>query len=145
MKFQRNVRISRGQLDVTPFAGMFFCLLIFVMLASLVYTPGVRITLPTSDQTLSGVAGPTVSVALASNGQLFCRNQLVTESNLVEYLTAERQHQKEPLTMVLQADKDVTLQQLNHLRDIAASAGIVQVLQQILPRVYDSRSGAKVP
>ena len=48
MKFPRNARISRGHLDAAPFAGVLFCLLIFLLLASLVYTPGVLINLPTS-------------------------------------------------------------------------------------------------
>ena len=42
MKFPRNARIFRGQLDAAPFAAVFFLLVIFMMLGSLVYTPGAR-------------------------------------------------------------------------------------------------------
>ncbi len=145
MKFQRNARISRSQMDVTPFAGVFFCLLIFMLLASLVYTPGVSISLPVSDRALQGVSGPSVAVAMDAHGVLYFHNQLVTETNLMQRLIAERQRQAEPLTLVLQADKSVTLQQLNHFRDIAAAAGIEQISQQVLPRVYDLRQGVLRP
>jgi hypothetical protein len=41
MKFPRNARIFRGQLDAAPFAIVFSCLLLFLLLSSLLYTPGV--------------------------------------------------------------------------------------------------------
>jgi hypothetical protein len=40
MKFPRNARIFRGQLDAAPFAAVLFLLVIFLMLGSLVYTTG---------------------------------------------------------------------------------------------------------
>ena len=46
MKFPRNARIFRGQLDAAPFASVFFLLVIFVMLGSVLQTPGVRVDLP---------------------------------------------------------------------------------------------------
>jgi biopolymer transport protein ExbD len=49
MKFPRNVRIFRGQLDAAPFACVFFLLLIFIIMGTLVYTPGVRIKLPAAN------------------------------------------------------------------------------------------------
>ena len=48
MKFPRNARIFRGQLDAAPYAIVFSCLLLFLLLSSLVYTPGVSIRLPVS-------------------------------------------------------------------------------------------------
>ena len=35
MKFPRNARMLKGHLDFAPFASVFFCLLIFVVTASL--------------------------------------------------------------------------------------------------------------
>jgi len=40
MKFPRNARIFRGQLDAAPFAIVFFLLVLFLMLASLVSLDG---------------------------------------------------------------------------------------------------------
>ena len=48
MKFPRNARIFRGQLDAAPFAAVFFLLVIFMMLGSLVYTPGARLRVAAS-------------------------------------------------------------------------------------------------
>ena len=49
MKFTRNARMFRWQWDAAPFAGVFFLLLIFLLLgSSFVFTSGVRINLPES-------------------------------------------------------------------------------------------------
>ncbi len=148
MKFPRNARIFRGHLDATPFAGVVFCLLIFVLLASLVYTPGVRIQLPASISTLPGgmngisglpgVDGRAVVVGLAASGELYFQNQIILETNLQQRLKIEVGSQTEPLTLVVQADRDVTQKQMHHLRDLAASAGIRQILEQVLPRAFDA-------
>ena len=46
MRYPRNVKIFRGQIDAAPFAGLFFMLVLFVMLfATHVFIPGVRIDL----------------------------------------------------------------------------------------------------
>jgi biopolymer transport protein ExbD len=45
MRFQRHAKIFRGQLDPAPVAGVFFLLVVFVLLSSLVYTPGVLVEL----------------------------------------------------------------------------------------------------
>ncbi len=143
MKFARNARIHRAQLDAAPFAGMFFCLLIFVLLASLVYTPGVHIQLPASTEPLPGIEGPTIAAAMDPTGQLYFRNQFISETNLYQELKSEVErhsgNSNTPLTLIVQADKAVTLEQLNHLRDLAYSAGVRQMSQQVLPRIFDSR------
>src|SRR5687767_14895355 len=41
MRFPRNAKIFRGQLDMAPLAGVLFLLLIFILLSSLVYIPGI--------------------------------------------------------------------------------------------------------
>jgi biopolymer transport protein ExbD len=45
MRFQRHAKIFRGQLDPAPIAAVFFLLLIFIILGSLLYTPGVLVEL----------------------------------------------------------------------------------------------------
>jgi biopolymer transport protein ExbD len=145
MKFPRNAKLFRGHLDAAPFACVLFCLLIFILLSSLVYTPGVRITLPTSNRVLPGVDGPTVVVAVDPNGQFYFKNQNITESNLLQGLRAEVAGQTEPITLVVQADKAVTVGQFDHLRELAASAGIKQIWQTVLPRPFDSPAGSRSP
>ncbi|HWF19074.1 MAG TPA: biopolymer transporter ExbD [Verrucomicrobiae bacterium] len=138
MKFPRNAKIFRGHLDVAPFAGVFFCLLIFVLLGSLVYTPGVHINLPQSSSTLAGVDGPVLAVAVDPNGQFYFQNQLVQGTNLQQRLQMEAARQSQPLTLVVLADKSVTQGQLNQLYELARAAGIRQIQEAVLPRAFDS-------
>jgi biopolymer transport protein ExbD len=51
MRFPRNAKIFRGQLDFAPLAGVFFVLLIFILLTSVIYTPGIPFNLNTPPQT----------------------------------------------------------------------------------------------
>lgn len=44
MRFPRNAKIFRGQLDPAPVAGVFFLLMLFILLGSLLYTPGVLVS-----------------------------------------------------------------------------------------------------
>src|SRR6266508_6360058 len=107
MRFPRNKQIFRGTFDVGPFAGVFFLLLIFVLLnSSLVFTPGVPIHLPETEE-LPGTAGKTVVVAVDSAGQIYFDHQITQEKSLRERLTEEANAAQEPLTLIVQADEDV--------------------------------------
>jgi biopolymer transport protein ExbD len=145
MKFPRNARLFRGHLDAAPFIGVLFCLLIFILVNSLIYIPGVRISLPTSNRVLPGVEGPALAVAMDANGQLIYQNQIIPETNLWQHLKSEVDRQSEPLTLVVYADKAVTVGQFDHLRDLAASAGVSAISQAVLPRAFDSPAGSKNP
>jgi len=133
MKFPRNARIFRGQLDAAPFLSVFFLLVIFVLLGSLVYTPGVRVQLPISDSG-SAVAGPTAAVAIDANGQYFFRNQLVDGALLLSRLQTAVSNSPEPLTLVVQADRETKRESLDQLAAIAKQAGIRELLLATLPR-----------
>ena len=145
MKFPRNARIFRGQLDAAPFASVFFLLIIFVLLGSLLYAPGIQIKLPSAENLrLAGTDQPTVSVAVTTNAMYF-DNQLISEGDLSNRLYAARQKITGPLTLVVLADKDVTEEKLIHLWVLAQKTGIYDVSQAVLPRVFDSASGQPPP
>lgn len=133
MKFPRNARIFRGQLDAAPFLSVFFLLVIFVLLGSLVYTPGVRVQLPVSDSE-AGVAGPTAAVAIDANGQYFFRNQMIDGANLLGRLKTAVSNSPEPLTLIVQADRETKRESLDQLAAIAREAGIRELLLATLPR-----------
>jgi biopolymer transport protein ExbD len=144
MKFPRNARIFRGQLDAAPFASVFFLLVLFVMLGSRLYSPGVRLELPsTGDVDLPGTDQPTVSVAVTANA-IYFNNQLVSENEFSNQLNAARQSISQPLTLVVEADKDVSEERLVHLALLARGAGVTNSLLATLPRVFDS-TGASSP
>jgi biopolymer transport protein ExbD len=134
MKFPRNARLLRSTLDVAPFAVVFFLLIIFLALAAFLPTPGLSLRLPPASD-LPGTDKPTVSVAIDAEGRLFFANQIVTEKELKSHLSAAVKDAREPLTLVVQADKSVTYGQLVHLTLLARDAGIRDVLLATLPRV----------
>jgi biopolymer transport protein ExbD len=132
MKFPRNARIFRGQLDAAPFAIVFSCLLLFLLLSSLVYSPGVLIQLPVSPG-LAGTDKPTIEVAMDRNGRLYFDYQNIDEAELRDRLRQAVAKSPEPLTLLLKADRAVTLDQLDRLHLVARDAGIFQILQATLP------------
>ncbi len=133
MKFPRNARIFRGRLDVAPFAAVFFLLAIFLLLGSLVYTPGVSLQLPLADG-LPGTDKPTISVAIDPNGRLYYRNQLISESELKVHLSKAVSESRHPLVLLVHADKAVTYERLLRLTMLARNAGISSAWLAALPR-----------
>ena len=133
MKFPRNARIFRGELDVAPFATVFFLLILFVMLSSMVYTPGVRLELPTANN-LPGLDKPTIAVAVDRNGRWYFENHLIEEEELRNRLQEAVQAAAAPLTLVIQADKAATREMLMRLTMLARDAGISQGFEATLPR-----------
>jgi biopolymer transport protein TolR len=135
MKFPRNARLLRSTLDVAPFAVVFFLLIVFMTLATLMPPPGLSLHLPVASD-LPGTDKPTVAVAIDAEGRLFFANQMVTNelqlSNDLRHAVADARH---PLTLVVQADQTVTYGQLVHLTLLARDAGIHDVLLATLPRV----------
>jgi biopolymer transport protein ExbD len=133
MKFPRNARIFRGQLDAAPFAAVFFLLVIFLMLGSLMYTPGVRIELPMADD-LPGIDKPNVSVAIDSGGRYYYGNKLVPENQLPGLLSNAVVASTEPLTLIVHADRAVSTEMFVRLAMLARSAGFTNAVLATLPR-----------
>jgi len=132
MKFPRNARIFRGQLDAAPFAMVFFLLLIFLILGTLVYTPGVRLKLPVADN-LPGTDKPMVAVAIDAKGGLYFENQVIEESSLRDRLR-EAARNSPGLILLVQADEAVTQKRLLQLTLLAREAGITESWLATLPR-----------
>jgi biopolymer transport protein ExbD len=145
MKFPRNARMLKGHLDFAPFASVFFCLLIFVLLSSLVYTPGARIHLPPASPGQTGVNGPIVKVFLDSGGHAYFRGQMISDKELRFDLAQEVKRSSEPLTLVLGADTNVTVAQQNRLWSLAREAGITNLLQATEPGGADPPPARRIP
>jgi biopolymer transport protein ExbD len=133
MRFPRNRQIFRGQPDLGAYIGVFFLLLVFIMLNSvLVFTPGVPIRLPDAEE-LPGVAGERLIVAVDASGQFYFDNQITSEATLrrrfIEEVTASRQ----PLTLVVEAYRDVKLDVCLRLALLARRAGIRDVVPATRP------------
>lgn len=136
MRFPRNRQIFRGQLDVAAFAGVLFIVLIFVLLRSqLVFTPGIPIRLPEADD-LPGVIGHTIVVAVDASGQYYFDNQLTHERLLRQRLAEEVNASREPVTLVIQADKAVTWDNLVKLGLLARKAGVKDAVLATRPQLW---------
>jgi len=137
MKFPRSTTIFRGQLDAAPFAAMFFCLVIFLLLGSLVYTPGARVMLqlPRANG-LAGTDKPSVSVAIDAEGRLYYENQWIEENELRCRLQAVQKKSPAPLTLVIQADRTVSYEKCLQLALLGRDAGIMEALLATLPLPY---------
>ncbi len=134
MKFTRNARLLRSQLDAAPFAAVFVLLVIFMMLGSLVYTPGARLELQLPQgKDLPGTDKPTVSVAVDADGRLYYENQWIEERALLSRLREAATKFSEPLTLVVRADKRVPYERLMRLTLLARDAGIVEAVLATLP------------
>jgi len=134
MRFPRHAKLLRSQLDVAPFASVFFLLVIFMMLGSLIYTPGARLELqlPRANG-LPGTDKPTVSVAIDADGRLYYENQWIEENALRRRLQEAVRKSAEPLTLVVQADKAVSYERLMRLTLLAREAGILEAWLATLP------------
>ena len=143
MRFPRGTKIFRGQLDMAPFAGVFFLLVIFLLLrSSFVFTPGVPIRLPDAVN-LSGVAGPTAVVAVDGTGQIYFENQVCNEERLQEQLQAAVARAPEPLTLVVQADRNVKYEVLVRLGLLARAAGVKEALLATRPQASPGPAPAR--
>jgi biopolymer transport protein ExbD len=137
MKFPRNATILRSQLDAAPVAAVFFLLVIFMLLGSLVYTPGARVELqlPRAED-LPGTDKPSVSVAIDADGRLYYQNQWIEEGELRRRLQEAVKKSAGPLTLVVQADRAVSYEMCLRLALLGREAGISEALLATLPRPY---------
>ena len=137
MKFPRSARIFRGHLDFAPFASVFFLLLLFALLGTLIYTPGVKVelSLPAAND-LTGTDQPTIAVAVDAAGRYYFENQPVAEDVLGASLKRAAGKASAPLTLLVQADKAVAYDHLIRLTLLARDAGITNSLFAVLPRAF---------
>jgi len=129
----RPALVRFGRSLAKAYAAVFFLMVIFVSLGSRLYTPGVKIVLPTADN-LPGTDKPTVTVAMDQSGRYYFQNQIVEESALKSQLSQVVAKATEPLTLVIQADKNVRHADLLKLTLLARDAGITESLLATLPR-----------
>jgi biopolymer transport protein ExbD len=143
MRFPVSVKPFRGQLDVAAFAGVLLLLVVFLLLTSLVYTPGVRLELPVANE-LPGTDRPTVAVAVDSLGRYYFQNQLIAEAELQTRLRNAATNAPEPLTLLVQADKQTSYEMLVRVTMLAHKAGIHEALLATLPAPLAPAAGTAI-
>ncbi|MFM1770692.1 MAG: hypothetical protein RJA22_3221 [Verrucomicrobiota bacterium] len=133
MRFPRQHRIFKGQFEAAPYLGVFFLLVLFLLLgSSLVFLPGVSIQLPAGDG-LPGAAQPVAVVAVDEGGTFYYENQRCDEARLRERLRASVARSAEPLTLVARVDQGARAEAFLRLAQVARDVGIRTLLQEVRP------------
>ena len=143
MKFPRNARVTKGSLEAAPWAAVMFLLVIFIMLGGLLYTPGVHVQLPVTDE-LPGTDRFPVTVAMAAAGRLFFENQLVTNESLLTTRWGQilRDALEKP-TLVVQADKGVSYENLARVMQLGRAVGFETTVLATLQRPGGKTAAAR--
>jgi biopolymer transport protein ExbD len=141
MKFPRTAKLLRSPFDAAPFAAVFFAVLIFLVLGALLPNPGLPLQLPSANQ-LPGTDQPTVSLAVDLHGRYFFENQLYSSGALSNRLATLAHDGPPGLTLVIQADKTVTYDQLVQIALLARNVGITNALLATMP---SAKAGAANP
>jgi len=144
MKYPRHLRVFSGRLDFAPFAGVFFLLVLFLLLDSHLAPPsGMRIQLPTAEApSVPGTANPALVVSVDRKEQYYFDHQAVRPAELQARLAARAHLSGEPLTLVVQADEAVPYAAIVRLAALAGAAGIRDVLWATRPPLFPVGRGA---
>ena len=114
MKFRRRCKLLNHPPDAVSFAGVFFLLLFF----SLVHSPGGSVDL----------AGQERTIGIDSGGMIFYRNQMVTDQILQEALVDLRKNIGDGLTIVIKADRKLSLAEVMRVVRLVREAGVKHTL-----------------
>lgn len=145
MRFPRNTKLFRGQLDAAPFASVLFVFIILLLVqSSLVFTPGIAVRLPEAVD-LSGTTNPKVVVTVDDGGQIYFENQVSDERALKERLSAASNRTKDPVTLLIQADRGAKYDVLVRLAMTARDAGIREVFFATRPKLVPVPAAMSAP
>ena len=144
MRFPRNSKIFRGQLDAAPFASVLFVFMTLLLLhPALVFLPGVPVNLPESVD-LPGTSNPKAVVVIDRGGQMYFDSQAIDEPALKEKLEGAVLKNKGLLTLVVQADKETRHDTLVRLAGLAREVGIREVLLATRPQLVPGAARSEV-
>ena len=124
MRFPRQTKVFRGPVDAAPFAAVFFCLILLLLLnSSLVFPPGIPIELPQAED-LPGLEAPTAVVTVDAAGRLYFENQVIEPDSFQAKLRQRVAESDRPLTLLVQADRSLVVDQLAQVMLLAKNAGV---------------------
>ena len=144
MKFPRNTKVFRGQLDAAPFASVLFVFMILMLLhPAMVFLPGIPVNLPESVD-LPGTTNAKAVVVIDRGGQMYYDSQAIDEPALKEKLEAAALKNKGALTLVVQQDKEARSETLVRLAGLAREVGIREVLLATRPQLVPAQARPEV-
>jgi len=126
-KASKLLRLERGSstIDIAPLIDIVFLLLIFFMLtASFIFQPGIKINLPRA-VTSEVLHEQNVVITVTSENLLYLDNKAVSLAELNKKLAKEVAPSKKPL--LIKADRRASLGKVVEVWDICRATGISQV------------------
>jgi biopolymer transport protein ExbD len=142
MKFPRNTRIFRGQLDMAPVACLFFATALMLFLHSqMVFVPGVQLDLhPSTDTNLP-------SLFIDAEGLFHFGSSTISQSSFLKRLRSEADKGKAPASIIFEADPAASTNAVNAVRTIAAelSIGLEPSGMRIALPVAPDKPGVNTP
>ena len=142
MKYPRNTRIFRGQLDVAPVACLFFMTALLLFLHSqIVFIPGVRLDLHPGTDTNKP------SLYIDAENLFYYAGATMSEASFLKRIRSDAGKAKAPTTIVLQTDQRASTGAVNSVRALAADLAIALEAPgtRIELPVLPDQPGAKSP
>ena len=133
MRFPRNAKIFRGQIDVAALASVFFLLLLFLIASTLLYVPGVPIQINAAAQS----DATRKLIRISRQGEIIFENRTYTLGK-TEELKAHMQSVAQLRTLVLRADTAAPRELVLVLRDIAKELRLAFETQNVPLELPDS-------
>src|SRR4051812_5497835 len=119
MKYPRNTRIFRGQLDMAPVACLFFATALMLFLHSqMVFVPGVSLDLHPSKDTNRP------SLFIDSENLFHYGASTMSQSAFAKKLRADVEKGRAPNTLILEVDPGASTNAVNAVRTLAAELSI---------------------
>lgn len=138
MRYQRNLKPFTGRLDVAPVAGVFFLLVLFLLLqTSLAPVPGLHVQLPAADLPEEPAGrGPVLVVTVDQHELMYFEHQVIGDEELRGRLAAKSEQSREPLSLLVQADASVRHAAIVRLAALARQAGVRDVVIGTRPPLF---------
>lgn len=125
MRFRSRLHLEHGlkQIDIAPLVDMVFLLLIFFLLTSnFVVQPGIKVKLPKA-VTSSLLQDKNVVIMISSENIIYVENKIFSTDELKGYLKKLGKNS----TVLIKADKRVSLGRVVEVWDICRDSGIEQL------------------
>lgn len=124
MKFKKHLIVEKGQLDIVPLIDVVFLLLIFFMLtSSFVSPPGIKIDLPRA-VTSEAILDKNLVITVTDDNIIYLDQRPVQMAELLEKLA---QAAREDRSLLIKADRGVSLGKIVEIWDLCRDAGIVKI------------------
>jgi len=124
LRYPRTAKIFHGHIDAAPIAGVFFLLVLFLLLhSSLVFTPGIKIDLNQHDELLSKASGARF-LRIDGKGSFLYNEKTLKESAFYQALHDDLAKPLPPTTLIVEADPLAKSEILARLKTSATELGI---------------------